>query len=264
MEGLSSPPTVQSGTNASFFNPLLISMLGIVATVIAIMAYHLLLANYCLKRRAANADAAQPPPPTGVDEKFVKSIPILAFSVWKRRRGVDQGGECAVCLGEFEDEDSVRLLPNCTHAFHVSCIDQWFAAHTSCPLCRMPVLRQETDSAPASPDLAVDPINRGESSSVEPSSMGQSVGLLRNCASLMTPMERRSSSARLKRSLSMDQSVVVIDVQRTNCAGATSFLSSSTDQITIRRSGSLSHFDHKWLRSISCLRTNHTNSILPY
>lgn len=232
-------------------------MLGIVATVIAIMAYHLLLANYC-KRCAANA---QPPPPTGVDAKFVESIPILAFSAWKRRRGVDQGGECAVCLGEFEDEDSVRLLPNCTHAFHVSCIDQWFVAHTSCPLCRMPVLRQETDSAAASPDLAVDSINRGESSSAEPSSMGQSVGLLRNCASLMTPVERRSSSARLKRSLSMDPSVVVIDLERTNCPGATSFSSSST---YIRRTGSLSHLDHKWLRSISRLRTsNNTNSILP-
>ncbi|KAG6430509.1 hypothetical protein SASPL_108579 [Salvia splendens] len=127
----------------------------------------------------------------------------------------------------------------------------------------MRVLRQETDSAPASPDLAVDPINRGESSSVEPFSVGQSVCLLRNCASLMKPMERRSSSARLKRSLSMDPSVVVIVLQMTNCSGATSFSSSSTD-ITIRRSGSLSHFDHKWLKSISCLRTNHTNSILPF
>ncbi|KAL1549372.1 RING-H2 finger protein ATL52-like [Salvia divinorum] len=266
MEGLSSPSMVQSGTNTSLFmSPLLISMLGIVATVIAIMAYHFLLANYCIKRRAAQS-ATAPPPPTGVDNKVIESIPIVAFSEWKRS-GINQG-ECAVCLGEFEDDDSVRLLPNCTHVFHVSCIDQWFAAHTSCPLCRIPVLRQKTDSAPASPDLAVDPINRGgtgessaTSNSVEPSLMGQSVDLLRHCASLMTQMDQRSSS-RLKRSMSMDPSLVVIDLHRTNCPSATSFSTFPRDSII--RSGSLSHCDHKWLNSFSFMVSNASNPILPY
>lgn len=247
---------VQSGTNTSALSPLLISMLGIVVTVMAIMAYHLLLVKYCIRRRAANAEAAQPAaaPPTGVDEKVLAAIPILAFSVVKRG-GIDQE-ECVVCLGELADEDAVRLLPNCSHAFHVSCIDQWFAAHTSCPLCRLPVLRQKTDPAPRSHDPAEDPINGGGEAA--PSS----IGLLRHCASLMTPVERRSSW-RLKRSLSMDPSLVVIDMQRSDCSDATSF--SSSPRGILRRSGSLSHFDSKWLRSFSWLRAGKPSNapILP-
>ncbi|XP_057779285.1 RING-H2 finger protein ATL40-like [Salvia miltiorrhiza] len=267
MEGLSSPSMVQSGTHTSVLSPLLISMLGIVITAMAIVAYHLLLVKYCKRRRAVDAEAAQlaaAPPPTGVDEKVLAAIPILTFSVVKRG-GIDQG-ECAVCLGELEDEDAVRLLPNCSHAFHVSCIDQWFAAHTSCPLCRLPVVfRQKTDAASASPDLAEDPNNRsrsgennGSNGSDEPPAPS-SGGLLRHCASLMTPMERRSMS-RLKRSMSMDLSLVVFD------PSATSFSSSSSG--ILRRSGSLSHFDPKWLSSFPWLRTgkasNASNPILPF
>lgn len=180
-----------------------------------------------------------------------------------------------VCLGELEDEDAVRLLPNCKHAFHVPCIDKWFAAHASCPMCRSPVLRQKTDSLPASLDLATDP-NRGgsaeDSATDPPPPRRQSTGLLRHCASLVTPrpppMERRSWSG-LKRSLSMDQTLVVIELQRANCSSATSFSSSSRG--ILRRSGSfsarsLSHFDSKWLRSFSWLRAGKAPNgpILPY
>ncbi|KAG6631568.1 hypothetical protein CIPAW_13G099800, partial [Carya illinoinensis] len=42
----------------------------------------------------------------------------------------------AVCLGEFEEGQWLKHLPNCTHAFHVPCIDTWFQSHSNCPLCR--------------------------------------------------------------------------------------------------------------------------------
>ncbi|RLN07469.1 E3 ubiquitin-protein ligase ATL6-like [Panicum miliaceum] len=31
--------------------------------------------------------------------------------------------KCAVCLMAFEDDDDLRLLPHCSHAFHLECID---------------------------------------------------------------------------------------------------------------------------------------------
>ncbi|OIV92944.1 hypothetical protein TanjilG_20606 [Lupinus angustifolius] len=50
----------------------------------------------------------------------------------------DEGGDstCAVCLGEFEEGQELRTLPECMHSFHVPCIDMWLYSHTSCPICR--------------------------------------------------------------------------------------------------------------------------------
>jgi E3 ubiquitin-protein ligase ATL6/9/15/31/42/55 len=44
--------------------------------------------------------------------------------------------ECAVCLTDFDDDDTLRLLPRCAHAFHTDCIDAWLASHVTCPVCR--------------------------------------------------------------------------------------------------------------------------------
>ncbi|CAM0910413.1 unnamed protein product [Alopecurus aequalis] len=60
---------------------------------------------------------------------------------WGKRRSGSKGRavasvECVVCLQELEDGDVVRVLPACRHFFHVSCIDAWLCAHSSCPVCR--------------------------------------------------------------------------------------------------------------------------------
>ncbi|KAJ8492354.1 hypothetical protein OPV22_014075 [Ensete ventricosum] len=44
--------------------------------------------------------------------------------------------ECAVCLSEFEDDETLRLLPGCYHVFHPDCIDAWLASHITCPTRR--------------------------------------------------------------------------------------------------------------------------------
>ncbi|KAI3879211.1 hypothetical protein MKW98_028778 [Papaver atlanticum] len=43
--------------------------------------------------------------------------------------------EYLVCLDEFGDGDKLRLLP-CHHVFHAKCIDEWFACHPTCAVCR--------------------------------------------------------------------------------------------------------------------------------
>ena len=47
------------------------------------------------------------------------------------------GDQCQVCLQEFEVERLMKQL-DCggRHSFCSGCIDQWFANHKTCPICR--------------------------------------------------------------------------------------------------------------------------------
>jgi hypothetical protein len=73
----------------------------------------------------------------GLDERAIAAIAAVVYdSSAKGKRG---DGGCAVCLAEFRDGETLRLLPRCAHAFHRACIDTWLRAHVNCPLCRAPV-----------------------------------------------------------------------------------------------------------------------------
>lgn len=71
----------------------------------------------------------------GVDPIVMKYLPVVVFSGMEFNEGL----ECAVCLGEVAEGEKVRILPNCSHGFHVGCIDMWIQSHSTCPLCRSPV-----------------------------------------------------------------------------------------------------------------------------
>ncbi|KAJ0612730.1 putative transcription factor C2H2 family [Helianthus annuus] len=43
--------------------------------------------------------------------------------------------DCAVCLCEFTQMDSLRLLPLCSNNFHMHCIDTWLLSNSTCLLC---------------------------------------------------------------------------------------------------------------------------------
>ncbi|EEF30541.1 RING-H2 finger protein ATL74 [Ricinus communis] len=55
--------------------------------------------------------------------------------------------DCPICLGEFAEGEKVRVLPKCNHGFHVKCIDKWILSHSSCPLCRQPLLEQSSTAS---------------------------------------------------------------------------------------------------------------------
>lgn len=80
--------------------------------------------------------------PEGLHESLIKTIPL---SMYSRKSGFH---DCAVCLLEFEENDYVRTLPTCSHAFHVDCIDIWLRSHANCPLCRAGIFRQESPFRP--------------------------------------------------------------------------------------------------------------------
>lgn len=70
---------------------------------------------------------------SGVDQSFIDTLPVFNY---KAIIGVKDPFDCAVCLSEFEVEDKLRLLPKCSHAFHMDCIDTWLLSHSTCPICR--------------------------------------------------------------------------------------------------------------------------------
>lgn len=79
----------------------------------------------------------------GLDADEIESLPSLRFSEMKMKRLYKEGGgdqeqdqECAVCLSEFKEQEVLRILPDCFHLFHPSCIGPWLASHLTCPICR--------------------------------------------------------------------------------------------------------------------------------
>ncbi|CAH2059267.1 unnamed protein product [Thlaspi arvense] len=74
-----------------------------------------------------------PPEDTGLDPFIIRSFPVFLYSSATMK---NYGTECAICLSEFSDEDTVRLITVCRHGFHSSCIDLWFELHKTCPVCR--------------------------------------------------------------------------------------------------------------------------------
>ncbi|XP_047323606.1 RING-H2 finger protein ATL46-like [Impatiens glandulifera] len=70
---------------------------------------------------------------SGLDKAFIDALPVFMY---KEIVGAKEPSDCAVCLCEFSEKDKLRLLPTCSHAFHINCIDTWLLSNSTCPLCR--------------------------------------------------------------------------------------------------------------------------------
>lgn len=70
---------------------------------------------------------------SGLDQAFIDALPVFLY---KEIVGLKEPFDCAVCLCEFSELDKLRLLPTCSHAFHIDCIDTWLLSNSTCPLCR--------------------------------------------------------------------------------------------------------------------------------
>lgn len=141
-------PDDSSGPN---FSPLVIAIIGILASAFLLVSYYSIMSKYCgnsnsssggnddpveeLARDSHNPSLHEPwhVEANGLDEALIKSITMCKY---KRGDGLIDGSDCSVCLSEFEEGESIRLLPKCSHAFHVQCIDTWLKSHSNCPLCR--------------------------------------------------------------------------------------------------------------------------------
>ncbi|KAK8480533.1 hypothetical protein V6N13_031458 [Hibiscus sabdariffa] len=169
-------PVDDGGDDSSTdFSPLIIALIGILASAFILVSYYTLISKYCRRRRQShsrsldfnenrdetNHDGWQAGS-QGLDETLIKSIAVCKF---KKNEGLIEGTECSVCLSEFMEDESLRLLPKCNHAFHVPCIDTWLKSHSSCPLCRANI-SSTADAAAVSVTVHEGPRNVGVSAVV--------------------------------------------------------------------------------------------------
>ncbi|XP_062219955.1 E3 ubiquitin-protein ligase Os04g0590900-like [Phragmites australis] len=142
------------------FSPLVIAIIGVLASAFLLISYYTIISKYCgtfssLRNRVFGSgrgggggdgdgdggghggsrrqDPSNALPPDGLDETLINKITVCKY---KRGDGFVDSTDCSVCLGEFRDGESLRLLPKCSHAFHLPCIDTWLKSHSNCPLCR--------------------------------------------------------------------------------------------------------------------------------
>ncbi|KAL1535857.1 RING-H2 finger protein atl51 [Salvia divinorum] len=142
------PPPPSDDDSGAPFSPLIIAIIGVLASAFLLVSYYTLVTRYCRRRRSGAAaesrsggdessqdqwQVAQ----DGLDESLIKTITVCKY---KKGDGLIEGTDCAVCLSEFEDDESLRLLPKCSHAFHLPCIDTWLKSQSNCPLCRASVV----------------------------------------------------------------------------------------------------------------------------
>ncbi|KAJ6843477.1 putative RING zinc finger domain superfamily protein precursor [Iris pallida] len=144
------PPPVRNPYFAnSKFNP----SLAIVIVVIVSAFFFLAFFSIYIRQRAGlvnsgdsnsvrgrGAAGARSRRQRGLGDEVLSSFPTLVYSQVKEHKIGKGALECAVCLGEFEDDETLRLLPKCDHVFHPDCIDVWLASHVTCPVCRSNLL----------------------------------------------------------------------------------------------------------------------------
>ncbi|KAK8571896.1 hypothetical protein V6N13_047525 [Hibiscus sabdariffa] len=145
----------RSHSSGTSFPIIAIAVIGILATGFLLVSYYIfvikcclnwhridLLRRFSLSRRRPEDDALTPYASAvehrGLDESVIRSIPTFQFKKEGGNNNGDQRSlcECAVCLNEFRQDEKLRRIPNCSHVFHIDCIDVWLQSNANCPLCR--------------------------------------------------------------------------------------------------------------------------------
>ncbi|KAK4782641.1 hypothetical protein SAY86_007015 [Trapa natans] len=130
----------------SFDNNMVIILAALLCALICALGFNSIVrcALRCGRRFSAEAEGRAADPrldaTMGLKKNALRRIPVAVYG--KAEGGVFMATECPICLGEFIDGEKVRVLPKCNHGFHVRCIDEWLAAHSSCPTCRHSLLEQ--------------------------------------------------------------------------------------------------------------------------
>ncbi|XP_057973910.1 RING-H2 finger protein ATL54 [Malania oleifera] len=165
-------PPLSDGHQSGHVSPSVIVIVSVLATFFLLVGYSVIIFKFCpVWNRAAN----QPPAARRDEEEFLdenQGLAVVDHPIWyiatvglqnsvinsitvckyKKGEGLVEETLCSVCLSEFREGETLRLLPKCNHAFHLPCVDTWLRSHTNCPLCRAGIVSDAGNRSAASSD----------------------------------------------------------------------------------------------------------------
>jgi len=119
----------------------LVSLLLLCASTGIVLAAYLWFVRYFPLqeiRQPPLEDNTKLPKQHGLSEAELQRLPTFECHEGEERsfEGGGGGNECAVCLEPFQSGQRCRMIPACSHAFHVHCADPWLSRRSVCPICR--------------------------------------------------------------------------------------------------------------------------------
>uniref|UniRef100_A0ACD5ZED1 Uncharacterized protein n=1 Tax=Avena sativa TaxID=4498 RepID=A0ACD5ZED1_AVESA len=159
----SSPSPLQPRTSApeamAVDSNMVVILAALLCALVCVLGLALLSRCACRRRRTASS-SSDPPPPKGLKKKAIDALPTVSFAASPESSppmvAWPSSAECAICLAEFVDGESVRVLPRCGHGFHVACVDAWLRTCATCPSCRTAIVAVvPTRPAPMEPTVVV-------------------------------------------------------------------------------------------------------------
>ena len=82
--------------------------------------------------------------------------------------------QCTICRENFNSNSIVRKINNCSHIFHISCIDTWFENNITCPVCRIDLRDTGTSGTSVIPESNDNTIEEESEESEESEGMDES------------------------------------------------------------------------------------------
>ncbi|CAK8538808.1 unnamed protein product [Lathyrus sativus] len=77
----------------------------------------------------------------GMSQTCIIKLPFHEFSSSNKMMKLYNDSCCSICFQDLEDGELVRVLPKCSHVYHLECIDKWLLQQGSCPICRTYILQ---------------------------------------------------------------------------------------------------------------------------
>ncbi|CAI9778848.1 unnamed protein product [Fraxinus pennsylvanica] len=148
-------PTSPLHSSHNSFPIIAVAIIGIFAIAILLLSYYIFVTKcffnlhqtndvmrFSVSRRRRVEDHSMIYSPEiekrGLDEAAIRSIPLFQYrkGIGKDKLAEGSYTDCTVCLNEFQEDEKLRIIPNCGHVFHIDCLDIWLQKNANCPLCR--------------------------------------------------------------------------------------------------------------------------------